>query len=53
MVDDLQFRTEVSNSNLELFPMQGDDIQNMIANVAAVPAATIAHLRQSIVYKDQ
>jgi tripartite-type tricarboxylate transporter receptor subunit TctC len=53
MVDDPQFRAEASKVNLELFPMQGDDIQNMIATVAAVPPATIARLREAIVYKEQ
>jgi tripartite-type tricarboxylate transporter receptor subunit TctC len=52
-VDDAQFRADASRGNVELFPMQGDDIQHMIAIVAAVPAATIARLRESILYKDQ
>ena len=53
MVDDPQFKADAAKSGLELFPMQGDDIQAMIATVAAVPRATIALLREAIVYKDQ
>jgi tripartite-type tricarboxylate transporter receptor subunit TctC len=52
-IEDAQFRADIQSSRLEFAPSEGAEIQRMIGNVAAVPAAVLAHLRELIVYKGE
>jgi hypothetical protein len=52
-IEDPQFRADAARSSLEPVPSEGGEIQRMIANVAAVPPAVIAHLRELILYKGE
>jgi tripartite-type tricarboxylate transporter receptor subunit TctC len=53
VAEDPQFRADASKSKLELAPLEGGEIQRMIANIASVPAAGVGHLRELIRYKGE
>lgn len=48
-IEDTRFKLDAAKGNLDLFPLEGGDIQDKIAKVAAVPAAQVARLRELIV----
>jgi tripartite-type tricarboxylate transporter receptor subunit TctC len=48
-VEDDRFKADAAQSGLELYPLDGGAIQEMIAKVAAVPPALVARLRELIV----
>ncbi len=50
-VRDPKFMSEAEALRLELYPLDGQNIQDRIAKVAAQPASVIERLQQMIVYK--
>jgi tripartite-type tricarboxylate transporter receptor subunit TctC len=51
ILSDPAFLDDAAKAKLDLQPLDGEEIQRMIAIVAAAPAATVEKLRQLIVYK--
>ena len=53
MIGDQQFKAEAEALRLELYPLEGSDIQERMAKVAAQPQSVIDKLQQLIVYKGE
>lgn len=51
VVEDDRFAADATKIKMELQPLDGDHIQDMIASISAAPPAIIEKLRELIVYK--
>ncbi len=51
MVQDEQFLAEAAKAQMEVSPMNGTDLQGVVARLYAMPAEAIEKLKRSMVYK--
>jgi tripartite-type tricarboxylate transporter receptor subunit TctC len=51
MVQDEQFLAEAAKAQMEVSPMNGVDLQGVVARLYAMPAEAIEKLKRSMVYK--
>jgi tripartite-type tricarboxylate transporter receptor subunit TctC len=49
---DPQFLAEAQKLNLDVDPIQGEELQTLVQRMLATPAATVAKAQDAMTYKD-